>query len=231
MHRNHWNATNWPFPCNRKIPFLDLQLKQPFWDTPNGSSPCGGFFNPHGICFAISPTQEMFEDPIGGSYLYCILVKKKRGFPALKSLSTKFLALLVFMRGLVTNGLCYAAEAPVVEGDLSNIMPQYLIQLRRFHWFFFQHPTTPAHEVQLPPSWDPHLLLDPQGGNKVDQTLTEVIFFWARELMTMFFPKFEQGPRYYVFSNGNSACNLYFYFAQIAQLYGIFTVATFSPKN
>lgn len=36
-------------------------------------------------------------------------------------------------------------------------------------------------------------------------------------------PKFEQGPRYYVFSNGNSACNLYFYFAQIAQLYGIFS--------
>lgn len=200
MHRNHWNATNWPFPRNRKIPFLDLQLKQPFWDTPNGSSPCGGFFNPHGICFAISPTQEMFEDPIGGSYLYCILVEEKRGFPGLKSLSTKFLALLVFMRGLVTNGWFLRGSSSSWRGLLQYHANFFNIQQPRPTKSNLVTTSTPAGE------WDPHLLLDPQGG-----------------LIAMFFPKFEQGPRYYVFSNGNSACNLYFYFAQIAQLYGIFS--------
>lgn len=147
MHRNHWNATNWPFPCNRKIPFLDLQLKQPFWDTPNGSSPCGGFFNPHGICFAISPTQEMFEDPIGGSYLYCILVKKKgdfRGSNVFPPNSWLFWCLC----GDWWPTACSSAEAPVVEGDFSNIMP-ISYPTPTISLVFFQHPTTPAHEVQF----------------------------------------------------------------------------------
>ena len=162
----------------------------------------------------------MFEDPIGGSYLYCILVKKKGGFLGLKSLSTKFLALLVFMRGL-DNGLCYSAEAPVVEGDLSNkyhasiSYPTPTISLVFFSTSNNPGPRSPIWSLGNPPAaeWDPRLLLDPQGG-----------------LMAMFeTPSLSKGPGIMFSATGTV---LAIYTSTLPRLLNCMVyLATFSPKN
>lgn len=102
---------------------------------------------------------------------------------------------------------CSSAEAPVVEGDFSNkyhasiSYPTPTISLVFF--FNIQQPLTKSNLVTFNSSrWM---------GSASSFGSTRWIDGNVRN------PKFEQGPRYYVFSNGNSDCNLYFYFAQIAQ--------------
>lgn len=137
--------------------------------------------------------------------------RKKGDFRRSKVFPPKFLALLVFMRGLVPNGLFLRRSSSSWRG-LIQYHANILSNSNDFIGFF-QHPTTPAHEVQF----GYHLNSSRWMGSASSFGSTRWIDGNVRN------PKFEQGPRYYVFSNGNSDCNLYFYFAQIAQLYGIFS--------
>ena len=161
----------------------------------------------------LSWTQEMFEDPIGGSYLYYILVKKKGDFRRSNVFPPNSWLFWCLCGDWST--ACSSAEAPVVEGDFSNIMPiSYptptisLVDSTSNN----PRPRSPTWSLGNPPAAE----WDPQGGNKVDQTLTEVISFEQGNWWRCSSPSLSKGPGI-MWSNGNSACNLYFYFAQIAQ--------------